>query len=310
MEVNILAQSIIEENIKETTNQTGKKSKSGNPSKRINKQKMLIKLLSYLLLLVITCITIVPFLFALSTSLKGTNDVLFSIPPQLIPKNITFDNFITVWNTLPIARYLMNSVILTFFGVVLPLILCSFAAFPLARMTFKGRNFVFLLVIATMMIPGEVTMIPTYLIIDKLGLMGSYAGVILPGAISVMGIFLMRQGFMGIPKEVEESAIIDGANVWQVFWKIMFPMVKPMLGVLTILSFMGAWNSFLWPLLILNDPSTYPIALGLYQLQGAFSANTRLVAAGAMIALVPIIIVFIAFQRYFIEAAYSSSVKG
>lgn len=114
--MNTLAQSIIEEDMNKTTNQTGKKSKSDNPSKRINKQKLLFKLLSYLLLLVITCITIVPFLFALSTSLKGTNDVLFSIPPQLIPKNITFDNFITVWNTLPIARYLMNSVILTFLG--------------------------------------------------------------------------------------------------------------------------------------------------------------------------------------------------
>ena len=153
-------------------------------------------------------------------------------------------------------------------------------------------------------------MIPIYLIINEIGLMGSYTGVILPSAISVMGIFLMRQGFMGIPKEVEESAIIDGANVWQVFWRIMFPMVKPMLGVLAILSFIAAWNSFLWPLLILDDPNKYPITLGLYQLQGAFAANTRLIAAGAIIALIPIIIVFIAFQRYFIEAAYSSSVKG
>ncbi|MFC4025094.1 carbohydrate ABC transporter permease [Oceanobacillus longus] len=301
---------VIEENKKKMANNKGKKPRSGNSRKGLNKRNLFSGSISYLFLIIITCITIVPFLFALSTSLKGANDVLFSIPPQLIPNNITLDNFITVWNTLPIPRYLLNSVILTVFGVVLPLILCSFAAFPLARMRFKGRNFVFMLVIATMMIPGEVTMIPTYLIIDKLGLMGSYTGVILPGAISVMGIFLMRQGFMGIPKEVEESAIIDGANVWQVFWKIMFPMVKPMLGVLAILSFMGAWNSFLWPLLILNNPETYPITLGLYQLQGAFSANTRLVAAGAMIALIPIIIVFVAFQRYFIEAAYSSSVKG
>ncbi|RDW20671.1 carbohydrate ABC transporter permease [Oceanobacillus chungangensis] len=286
------------------------KSKVAAQRKKFNKRKLLSGSISYIFLLLITVITIVPFLFALSTALKGENDIIFSIPPQLIPDTITLDNFITVWNTLPIPRYLLNSVILTVFGVVLPLILCSFAAFPLARMNFRGRNLVFMLVIATMMIPGEVTMIPTYLIINKLGLMGSYTGVILPGAISVMGIFLMRQGFMGIPREVEESAIIDGANVWQLFWKIMFPMVKPMLGVLAILSFMGAWNSFLWPLIILNDPNTYPITLGLYQLQGAFSSNTRLVAAGAMIALIPVIIVFVAFQRYFIEAAYSSSVKG
>ena len=286
------------------------KPKQEKPKQAMRKNKISTKIISYMILLLLTCVTIVPFLFALSTALKGENDAIFSIPPQLIPTDIIFNNFITVWNTLPIPKYLINSAIITFFGVVLPLILSSFAAFPLARMKFKGKNFVFLIIIATMMIPNEVTMIPIYLIINTLELRGTYTGVILPSAISVLGIFLMRQGFQGIPREVEESAIIDGANVWQIFWRIMFPMVKPMLGVLAILSFIGAWNSFLWPLLILDDPNKYPITLGLYQLQGAFSANTRLVAAGSMIALFPILIVFIAFQRYFIEAAYSSAVKG
>lgn len=125
-----------------------------------------------------------------------------------------------------------------------------------------------------------------------------------------MGIFLIRQAFMDIPREVEESAIIDGAGPVQIFWNILFPMVRPSLGVLTILSFVGSWNNFLWPLLVLNDPQKYPITLGLYQLQGAFSANTRLIEAGAMIALLPILVVFIFFQRYFIQSATSSAVKG
>ncbi|GGA79473.1 carbohydrate ABC transporter permease [Ornithinibacillus halotolerans] len=284
---------------------------AANPSKDGNKRrKVFNKLISYFFLLLLTCVTIVPFLWTVSISLKGQNDVIFSIPPQFIPNTFTLDNFITVWNTLPIPRYLLNTVILTFFGVVLPLILCSFAAYPLARMKFKGMNIIFLLIIATMMIPGEVTMIPVYLVIDKLGLMGTYTGIIITSAITPLGIFLMRQGFQEIPKEIEESAVIDGANVWQIFWKLMFPMVKPMLGVLAILCFISSWNNFLWPLLILDDPNMYPITLGLYQLQGAFSANTRLIAAGALIALLPVIIVFVMFQRYFIEAAYSSSVKG
>lgn len=280
------------------------------PKYKFNYNKFFRKVVSYVFLISISCITIVPFLWTLSSSLKGEKDIVFSLPPQFIPTYPTLNNFITVWETLPIPLYLWNSVIITFFGVVLPLLLCSIAAFPIARMNFKGRDIIFLLIIATMMVPSEVTMIPVYLVINKLNLMGTFSGVIIPGAVTAFGIFFMRQGFIDIPREIDESAVIDGANVWQIFWKLMFPMVKPMLGVLAILSFIGAWNSFLWPLLVLDDANKYPITLGLYKLQGTFSANTRLVAAGAMIALIPIIGVFISFQRYFIEAAYASSVKG
>ncbi|GEL77062.1 carbohydrate ABC transporter permease [Tenuibacillus multivorans] len=279
-------------------------------TKSINLRKVMRLAFMYLMLLIVTCITIVPFLWTVSTSLKGVNETVFLIPPQLIPNNFTFSNFVEVWHTLPIPRYLLNTAILTFFGVLVPLILCACAAYPLARMNFKGKNVIFVLIIATMMIPNEVTMIPVYLTINLVGLMDSYTAIILIGAVPPLGIFLMRQGFLVIPKEIEESAIIDGANVWQIFWRLLFPMVKPMLGVLAILSFIASWNNFLWPLLILDNPNKYPITLGLYQLQGTFSANTRLIAAGALIALIPIIIVFIAFQRYFIEAAYNSSVKG
>ncbi|MFC4557853.1 carbohydrate ABC transporter permease [Virgibacillus kekensis] len=283
---------------------------SDSSKEGFNRRKIINKVISYSILILLTCITIIPFLWTLSVSLKGQNEVIFSIPPQFLPETLTLENFITVWKTLPIPRYLLNTVILTFFGVILPLIFCSFAAYPLARMKFRGMNVIFILIIATMMIPNEVTMIPVYLVIDMLGLMGTYTGIIITGAITPLGIFLMRQGFQEIPREIEESAVIDGANVWQIFWSLMFPMVKPMLGVLAILCFISSWNNFLWPLLILDDQNMYPITLGLYKLQGAFSANTRLIAAGALIALTPVIVVFVAFQRYFIEAAYSSSVKG
>ncbi|MDR4886726.1 carbohydrate ABC transporter permease [Fredinandcohnia sp. QZ13] len=275
-----------------------------------SKRKISRLIISYFFLSVIMVAMVVPFLWSVSTALKGQNEAIFSFPPQFIPENITLDNFITVWNTLPIPLYLWNSTILAFWGVLLPLLFCSLAAFPLARMNFKGKNIVFLVILSTMMIPGEVTMIPIYLILEKLHLIGSFSGVILPGAVTAFGIFLMRQAFMGIPKEIDESAIIDGAKPWQIWWYIMIPMVKPMLATLAILSFIGSWNNFLWPLLVLQDPNTYPLTVGLYDLKGAFVTNTRLVSAGAIIALIPILLVFVAFQNYFIKGAYSSAVKG
>ncbi|TDQ42983.1 carbohydrate ABC transporter permease [Aureibacillus halotolerans] len=264
----------------------------------------------YFFLLLLASFTIIPFLWTISISLKGDGDPIFSMPPQFIPEHWTLNNFIEVWNTVPIPTYLRNSVLLTIFGVSLPLITSALAAFPLARMKFKGRQFLFILIISTMMIPSEVTMIPMYLVINELNLMGTFAGVIVPGALSPFGIFLLRQAFLNIPKEIEESAIIDGANVWQIFWRILLPMVKPMLGTLCILFFISEWNSFLWPLLILQDESMHPLTVGLYKLQGTFVTNTRLIAAGAMIALIPVIAVFIALQRSFIDAAFSSSIKG
>ena len=274
------------------------------------KKKFFENLVLHSILIVIPLIMITPFLWTLSTSLKGQNEAVFSFPPKFIPETFTLENYAIVWNTLSIPRYFLNSMILAVFGVILPVILCSMAAFPLARMDFRGKQAVFLVIMGTMMIPGEVTMIPTYLIINRIGLMGSYAGIILPGAVSAFGIFLMRQAFLTIPGEMEESAVIDGAKVWQIWLYIFLPMVKPSIATLSILSFIGAWNNFLWPLLILNNPDTYPLTLGLYKLQGTFVANTRLIASGAILALIPILIVFLFFQRYFIEAAYSSAVKG
>ena len=292
------------------TNTMTTKKPSLKMRRSLTSMKITRYIVSYFLLTLVAVITIVPFLWSVSTALNGQNEAIFSFPPKFIPENITFENFITVWNSLPIPLYLWNSTILAFWGVLLPVLFCSLAAFPLARMNFKGKNTVFLIILATMMIPGEVTMIPIYLILDKLNLIGSFSGVILPGAVSAFGIFLLRQAFVGIPKDIDESAIIDGALPWQVWWYILIPMVKPMLATLAILSFIGAWNNFLWPLLVLQDPQTYPLTVGLYDLKGTFVTNTRLVSAGAMIALLPIMIVFVAFQNFFIKGAYSSAVKG
>lgn len=286
------------------------KAKKKSKGRFIVNHRFFSKFSSYFILTILAGITVLPFVWTLSTSLKSPSEPVFSNPPKFIPENITFQNFIDVWNTLPIPQYLWNSVIITFFGVVLPLLFASLAGFALARINFKGNKFIFILIVATMMIPVEASMIPIYLIISELNLIGTYTGVILPGAVNAFGIFLMRQAFKNIPKEVEESAIIDGANVFQIWWRVLLPMTKPVLATLTILSFIAAWNSFLWPLLILKDSSMYPITLGLYRLESAFAANTRQVATGTIIALIPILIVFLSLQRHFIDSSSSGSVKG
>ncbi len=277
---------------------------------KISRRRLVHTIFVYLCLTLLAFFTVIPFVWTLSTSLKGPNETLYSFPPKFIPQNPTLNSYKVVWTTLPIPRYFFNSVILAIFQVSLPVILCSLAAFPLARMNFKGKNFVFMVIMATMMIPGDITMIPIYIILTKLGLLGSRLGVILPSAAGAFGIFLMRQAFMGIPKEIEDSAFIDGTNTWQMWRYIMFPMVKPNIATFSILRFINSWNAFLWPLLVFTDPKMYPLTVGLYNLRGAFVTNTRLVAAGTIIALIPIMVIFVVFQRYFIQGAYSSAVKG
>lgn len=264
----------------------------------------------YIILTILAVATIIPFIWTVSTAFKGPNEAVFSWPPNFIPEDFTLDNFIYVWQTLPMPLYFWNSIIITFWGVILPILFATLAGFPLARMNFKGKNLVFIIIIATMMIPAEATMIPIYLILNKIGLLGTFTGVVLPMAVNAFGIFLMRQAFKNIPKEIEESAIIDGANVFQIWWKILIPMVKPMIATLGILSFIGAWNTFLWPLIILRDEAMHPLTLGLYKLDGAFEASTREVATGSIIALIPVIIVFLLLQKHFVNSATSGSIKG
>ncbi|MGP4073943.1 carbohydrate ABC transporter permease [Piscibacillus sp. B03] len=287
------------------------KVKSNNKKKFIKvKHNTFSKFVSYFVLTLLAGITVLPFIWTLSTSLKSSSEPVFSNPPKLIPEDLTIQNFIEVWNTLPIPTFLFNSFILTFFGVLFPLLFASLAGFALGRIDFKGNKIVFIAIIATMMIPVEASMIPIYLILNEFNLIGTYTGVILPGAVNAFGIFLMRQAFKSIPKEIEESAIMDGANIFQMWWRILLPMTKPMLATLAILSFIAAWNNFLWPLLVLKDSSMYPLTLGLYKLEGAFSANTRQIATGTIIALIPILIVFLALQKHFVDNSSSGSIKG
>jgi putative chitobiose transport system permease protein len=277
---------------------------------------MLKKISSHIFLVILSVISVGPFLWLLSTALKSENENIFSYPPSFIPEHITFTNFTGVWNSVPFGAYIINSAIVCVFTILLNLIFSSLAGYPLARMEFKGKNFVFYAILATIMVPFQVIMIPVYLIVLKLNMVDSvsafagFAGLILPFAVNAFGIFLMRQAFMSIPKELEEAAVIDGCNAFQIWWKIMLPLVKPALATLAIFTFVGAWSEFLWPSIVLTRQEMYTLPVGLTHLQGVFSSNWRYIAVGAVISIVPILGVFLALQRYFIEGSTQGAVKG
>ena len=271
---------------------------------------------THIVLIAVSLLSIFPFIWLLSTSLKGAGENIFAYPPTIIPKDFTFANYTGVWHRVDLMRYFINSAIVAGGTVLLNLILSSLAAYPLARMEFKGKKITFFAILATIMVPFQAIMLPIYLITLKLHLIDSvsdtmgYIGLIMPFAVSAFGIFLMRQAFLGIPREMEEAAIVDGCNVFQVFWRVLLPMVKPSLAVLAIFTFIGSWGEFLWPSIVLTKESMFTLPVGVNNLQGMFSSNWRFIAAGSIISIIPIIIFFLAMQKYFISGENEGAVKG
>lgn len=271
---------------------------------------------THIILILVSIISIFPFIWLLSTSLKGSGENIFAYPPVMIPQDFTFANYVGVWHKVDLMRYFINSMIVAGGTVLLNLILSSLAAYPLARMEFKGKRITFFAILATIMVPFQAIMLPVYLITLKLHLTDTYSdtlgfiGLIMPFAVSAFGIFLMRQAFLGIPREMEEAAIVDGCNVFQVFWKVLLPMVKPSLAVLAIFTFIGSWGEFLWPSIVLTKEAMYTLPVGVNNLQGMFSSNWRYIAAGSIISTIPILIFFLAMQKYFISGENEGAVKG
>lgn len=280
------------------------------------KLKLTKNLLTHSILIFVSLLSIFPFIWLISTSLKGLNENIFAYPPQIIPSDFTWANYTGVWKQVDFIRYFINSMIVAGGTVLLNLILSAMAGYPLARMEFKGKKIAFFSVLSTIMIPFQAIMLPVYLITLKLNLtdnisdFSGFMGLILPFAVSAFGIFLMRQAFLGIPREMEEAAIVDGCNVFQVFVKVLLPMVKPSLAVLAIFSFIGSWGEFLWPSIVLTKETMYTLPVGVNNLQGMFSSNWRFIAAGSILATIPILIFFLAMQRYFISGENEGAVKG
>ena len=265
---------------------------------------------TYALLSAIALVMLLPLLWLVSTAFKSPDENIFAFPPQFIPAAPTLGNFVTVWQQNPFGRYFVNSTIVAVLTVGLNLLFCSLAAYPLARLRFLGREVLFAIIVATILIPFQIVMIPLYVLAVQLGLRNSYLGLIFPFIASAFGIFLMRQAFLGVPKELEEAARIDGCSELGIWWNVMISSTRPALVTLAIFVFIGAWSDFLWPLILLDRPEYYTLPLGVAKLAGSFSLDWRLIAAGSVISILPVLIFFVAMQRYIVPTESGSGLKG
>jgi putative chitobiose transport system permease protein len=261
-------------------------------------------------LLLIAVAMLVPLFWLVSTSLKGPAENIFTSPPALLPSQPSLEAYQRLFADNPMLGYIRNSAIVSGLAVLANLLFCSLAAYPLARMRFAGRGLVLALVVATILIPFQVVMIPLYLLMVQLGLRNTLWALIIPQAATAFGIFLLRQSFAGVPVELEEAARIDGCTPLGEWWNVMIPAARADLITLAMFVFIGTWSDFLWPLVILDDPNLYTLPLGLQQLASSFSLDWRLVAAGAVVSILPVLALFIGLQRYILPSASGDAVKG
>ena len=255
--------------------------------------------LFYLMILIIILLTILPFAWMLSSSFKGS-EAIRTIPIRWIPENPTLEGYERVFNMqgFSFARASMNSLVLAVACTIVAVGSAAMAAFVFAKLPFRGSNKLFGLYLATMMIPGTVTMVPNYIILRTLGLLDTYTGLILPSLANAFGVFLMRQSMMSVNDAYMESAYLDGASLYRIFFQIMLPMVLPTLSTMVLLSFMGSWNSYLWPLIVLTstDKQTLQVVLG--NMNGMYKNNEHVLMAGAVLTILPILVVYLVSQRY------------
>jgi multiple sugar transport system permease protein len=252
-------------------------------------------------------VTAFPFIWMLSASFKPQSESI-DYPPTLLPQAPTFDNYLRLFTELDFSRYLLNTIIVVLIGGV-GVVLMAMAGYAFAKFEFRGRRWMFFVVLATMMIPVQVTMIPTYLILNGFKLTNTLVGIALPTLITGFSIFLFRQFMVTIPTEMLEAARLDGAGEFRTFWQIVLPMSKPILAVQAILAFIGGWNSFLWPLIIASDQNLYTLSVGLALLNQQLAVNPGLQMAAASVMVVPILLVFIIFQRYVVQGFTLSGLK-
>ncbi len=269
------------------------------------------EVLRYALILLLAMAFIVPFLWMLSTSFKETAQA-YNYPPKLIPQPVTFDNYSALWNTLiPFNLFYVNTTIIVIFVEIGTLISCTLAAFSFARLQWKGRNFWFAILLGTMMLPFHVVMIPIYIIFRMLGWLDTFLPLIVPAFFgNAFYIFLLRQFFMSLPKDLEDAARVDGASTFRILWQIFLPLSKPVLLTVSMFAFVGTWNDFLGPLLYLTSLEKMTISVGLAIYEGRRSPNWPGLMAGATLAMLPILILFLLFQRYFVKGIVLTGMKG
>ncbi|MEB3244371.1 MAG: carbohydrate ABC transporter permease [Vampirovibrionales bacterium] len=284
----------------------------------------MMRVLKFVVLLLLAIAAVGPFIWLLITALRGASEPVFAWPPTFVPAAPTLGNFVSVWQQAPMGLYLLNSAAMAAIAVGLNLLLSVLAGYPLARMQFKGSRWVSGFIVLTMLVPFQVLLIPLYLQFQQLGLagepagllgrvlpaqLGAWLGMALPIAVSGFGMLMVRQKLLSVPLSLEESAVLDGCNSWQVLMHIHLPQLKATLTVLAVFTFMAAWGELLWPSVLVGNSRFYPLAVGLVQLQGLFSANWRLIAVGTILSMVPVLVVFLMAQKQFMAGSLSGAVK-
>jgi len=267
------------------------------------------KLATYFFLTLGALIMIVPFIWMVSTSLKSQQQ-LFTWPPTWIPNPFVWSNYSEVFSRINFSLYGLNTLKISVAVTIGRLILCSMAGYGFARMKFPGKDFLFLLILATMMISAQVTMIPNFVIMRYLGLVDTHMGVILPQLADGFSIFLMRQFFLTFPFELEDAAKLDGCNPLMFYIRILLPNSKPILATLAVMTFQGVWNDFLWPLVMLTSPGKRTLAVGLSYLVGQYTTRWDLQMAGSVLTVLPILILFFLLQKYFVQSIKMTGLKG
>ncbi|MEQ6376763.1 carbohydrate ABC transporter permease [Bacillaceae bacterium S4-13-56] len=272
------------------------------------KTKKEIHWITYGLLILLSIMMLFPIFWVLSSSLKSGSE-LFAWPPSILPNKITFINYIDAFSEANFGRYIFNTIFVTVTATIITLIINTMAGYALAKIKFKGSTIILILFLSTLMIPLEALMIPMFIVLRNLGLYNSIWGIIIPPAATPTGVFLIRQYLLSLPDEMIEAAKIDGANEWQIFMKIIIPLAKPVIATLTIFSVMWRWQDYIWPLIAISDPKLYTLELALSNFVGEYSVDWGPLLAMAVVTMIPLITVFIVFQRFFIQGIMATSVK-
>jgi len=278
--------------------------------RRRTRKKWIENTVWYIILILVAIITVLPFLWILITSIKGPNDAVVSIPLQFVPNEPTFANYVRVWNQLPIGRFFVNSIFVGVVATACNLLITSLAAYPLAKMNFRGRDAIFYLLLATFIIPAQLTYIPSFVLaVNVFKYYDTLFALIFPSLATVFNIFLLRQAFYSVPNDLIDAARIDGASELRIWWQILLPIIRPTLATVAIFTFVNSWNDFLWPSLMLHQRENMTLPVGLVALQGMFASDFRGVAAGVVMTVLPILIFFIVLQKQFVRGL-TGAVKG
>lgn len=268
-----------------------------------SKKKKILLTVCFLILLSICIVCIFPMIWAVLTSFQSENEIQ-KMDFHIFPAEFTFENYSKLFNndSSPVLRWFLNSLVVALGHMSLVVVITALAGYGFTRLQFKGRDTLFLILMATMMFPSVMNLIPNFKIVDSLGWTNTYLAVIVPGAAGVTNVFLVRQFMLGIPKELDEAAYVDGANHWKVFWHVILPNSKPVLMVVALFSFTGAWNDFLWPSIVMSDVEMLPITPGLQLLQGQYMTYPGIAMAGAVLAIIPTFILYLFAQGKFMES--------